>query len=136
MSQGLNEFQLAIITPEGTLYEKKAIDVNLPGSEGRFGVLAGHMNMVSSIKPGIVEVREKGSSNSHLFVVYDGIAEINAESCSVLVEKGAFPKDVTKDELQKLISQEKKALGKAETDVGRESAEKNIEYLESLLSLK
>lgn len=130
------EFHLAIITPEGKLFDEEAVEVNLPGSEGRFGVLAGHMNLVSTLKPGVVEIRSKGDKDSKLMVVYDGLAEVNGESCSVLVEKGIYPKDIQTQELNTLLEAAKKELANAETHVAQESAQKDIEYLEAIVQLK
>ncbi len=130
------EFQLSIITPEGKLFDAEAVEVNLPGSEGRFSVLAGHMNLVSTLKPGVVELRTKGDKDSKFLVVYDGLAEINNESCSVLVEKGAFAKDMKVEEINSLLEAAKKELAAADTHVAQESAKKDIEYLGALLGLK
>ncbi len=130
------EFQLSIITPEGKLFDAEAVEVNLPGSEGRFGVLAGHMNLVSTLKPGVVELRAKGDKEPKFLVVYDGLAEINNESCSVLVEKGAYPKDMKVEDINSLLEVAKKELATAETQVAQDSAKKDIEYLGALLGLK
>jgi len=136
VSNHSTEFLLSIITPEGRLFESNAVQVNLPGLEGNFGVLQGHMNMIASIKPGLATVFEHGDKTAKFIAVFDGIAEITPTTCDVLVEKGAYPEDMKKSEVEELIKLESAEFEKAETEVAKASATKNLEYLQSILSLK
>lgn len=129
----MSTFNLAIITPEGKLFDGEAEFVNLPGSEGRFEVLAQHMNLIASLKPGVIELLDsKGSKQS--YIVFDGIAEVNSESCSVLVEKGVSADKIdvssAKEELQKVRHE----LTKADTEILKSQLEKEEQYLESIIS--
>ena len=48
--------RLQIITPEKTLIDADAQMVTIPGTEGDFGVLAGHAPFISTIREGIIAV--------------------------------------------------------------------------------
>jgi len=127
-------FNFSIISPEGKLFEDKINYVNLPGSEGRFGVLAEHMNLTSTIKPGITKVRMP-DGHVRKFVVCDGITEVNADSCSLLVEKAIAEDDIDHDIFRQKLDEVKEALGKAQSEVEKNSHQVEIEYLEAALSL-
>ena len=77
--------QVQLITPEKILFEGEAAYVQVPGAEGEFGVLPGHMNFVSTLKEGTVEVDVAGGEKKS-FPVKGGVAEISPERCTLLVE--------------------------------------------------
>jgi F-type H+-transporting ATPase subunit epsilon len=54
--------KLEIITPNGMIFDGEVKQVNLPGSEGEFGVLAGHAALVSLLDTGVIIIdKEDGS---------------------------------------------------------------------------
>lgn len=127
----MSTFELAIITPEGKLFEGMADYVNLPGSEGRFEVLAKHMNLVASLNPGVVEVSVNGAK-SH-FIVFDGIAQVDADSCSVLVEKGVSVKNINLEAAKEELSRLEYDLGVTESELMKAQIHKEIEYRKAML---
>ena len=76
--------QLPIVTPEGSAYEGSVETVVLPGSEGRFGVLAGHERFLAPLKIGEVELR--GATGTEWAALSGGFADVNAEHVVVLAE--------------------------------------------------
>ncbi len=75
---------LTIVTPEGQAYRDAVEAVVLPGSEGAFGVLAGHERFISPLQSGELEIRAPAGS---LFAaVSEGFADVNGEAVTVLVE--------------------------------------------------
>jgi len=60
--------------------------VVVPGSEGNFGVLAGHSLLISTVRPGVIDVYE-GSEISERIFVSGGFAEVTAERCTVLADE-------------------------------------------------
>jgi len=127
-------FSFSIISPEGKLFEGEVNYINLPGSEGRFGVLKDHMNLTSAIKPGVVKVR---LPNSHVekFVVCDGITEVNGDSCSLLVEKAIAENAIDHADFRRQLNEAKDKLSKSSSEVEKNSHKLAIEYLEAALSL-
>jgi len=77
------EFEL--VSPERLLLSRAVEMVVVPGVEGDFGVLAGHAPLISTVRPGIIEVHEDGKITDRIFVA-GGFAEVNAERCTVLAE--------------------------------------------------
>jgi len=80
------EFEL--VTPERLLFSEMVEMVVVPGTEGNFGVLPGHAPLISTIRPGMIEIYEGQSVTRRIFVV-SGVAEVTPERCTVLADEAA-----------------------------------------------
>ncbi|SCM78274.1 ATP synthase epsilon chain [uncultured Pleomorphomonas sp.] len=78
-------FKFELVSPERLILSVDADQVDLPGSEGDFGVLAGHAPFLTTLKTGIVTVKAGGLSSR--IYVRGGFADVNAAGLSVLAEK-------------------------------------------------
>lgn len=74
-----------LITPEKILFEGDVAFVQVPGTEGDFGVLPGHAPFVSTIREGVIEI-ESADGDKKTFTVTSGIAEVVPERITLLVE--------------------------------------------------
>src|SRR2546423_13055674 len=83
--------QFELVTPERLLLSEMVEMVVVPGTEGNFGVLPGHAPLISSIRPGTIDVYEGQTITRRIFVV-SGIAEVTRERCTVLADE-ALPPD-------------------------------------------
>ena len=82
--------QFELVSPERLLLSEMVEMVVIPGSEGNFGVLPGHAPLVSTIRPGMIEIYEGRTSVKRLFVA-GGIAEVTPERCTVLADAAMPP---------------------------------------------
>jgi F-type H+-transporting ATPase subunit epsilon len=78
-------FQFELVSPEKLILSKPAAMVTVPGGEGEYGVLPGHAPLITTVKPGVVEVfaEENGAATDRLFVS-GGFAEVTQTRCTVL----------------------------------------------------
>jgi F-type H+-transporting ATPase subunit epsilon len=109
-------FQLSLVSPEKLLFAGPVDQVDLPGVEGDFGVLAGHAPIIAMLRPGIVtaiagSVRER-------FVIFGGVAEFSKEELTILAESASSFEDVDLAELKSRIDEMQEGL--AETPAGDE----------------
>lgn len=76
----------SLLTPAKQVADLSATYVHVPGEMGDFGVLPGHMPLVSTLRAGgqVVVTLEDGSKQS--FTVSGGFAEVNAKGVNVLAE--------------------------------------------------
>ena len=65
--------------------------VVVPGTEGNFGVLPGHSPLISTIRPGMIEIYDTRPTVSERIFVVSGIAEVTPERCTVLAEEAMDP---------------------------------------------
>lgn len=82
--------QFELVTPERLLLSEAVEMVVVPGSEGNFGVLPGHSLLISTIRPGTIEVYEGRNVTRRIFVA-GGFAEVTPERCTVLAEEALPP---------------------------------------------
>ncbi len=83
--------QFELVTPERLLISEAVEMVVVPGTEGNFGVLPGHALLMSTIRPGMIEVYEGQRVTRRIFVA-GGFAEVTPERCTVLADD-AVPAD-------------------------------------------
>ena len=95
--------QFELVTPEKLILSTAVEMVVVPGTEGNFGVLPGHSPLISTIRPGMIEIYENRAVTERIFVV-SGIAEVTPERCTVLAEEAIAPSSLdraaTEAELQ------------------------------------
>src|SRR5436190_21765849 len=84
--------QFELVTPERLIVSTEVDMVVVPGSEGNFGVLPGHAPLISTIRPGTVDLYDQGRTTitERIFVV-GGIAEVTPERCTVLADEAIAP---------------------------------------------
>jgi F-type H+-transporting ATPase subunit epsilon len=85
---GRLEFEL--VTPERLLLSETVEMVVVPGTEGNFGVLPGHAPLISTIRPGMIEIYQDQAVTRRIFIV-SGIAEVTPERCTVLADEAVSP---------------------------------------------
>ena len=55
-------FHFDLVSPEKLLFSGDVDQVDVPGSEGDFGVLAGHAPLVTTLRPGILTIYREGGA--------------------------------------------------------------------------
>ncbi len=87
----MSTFQVSLVSPEKLLFAGKVDQVDLPGAEGDFGVLAGHAPVVAMLRPGLVTAI--AGSVRDRFVVFGGLAEFSRDNLTILAESAAPVED-------------------------------------------
>ena len=75
-------FHFDLLSPEKVLFSGEVSQVDLPGSEGDFGVLAGHAPLVTTLRPGILVIYSE--RDAQRIVVDGGFAEVGPSGLTVL----------------------------------------------------
>jgi F-type H+-transporting ATPase subunit epsilon len=100
-----NKVQFELVSPEALVLSVDADMVVVPGAEGDFGVLPRHSRLISSVRPGVINVYQGGSVDRRIFVS-GGFAEVTPERCTVLaneaMELSAIDRDAVEAELRDL----------------------------------
>ena len=79
--------QFELVSPERLLLSEAVAMVVVPGGEGNFGVLPGHSLLISTVRPGVIDVYadEQNRISERIFVA-GGFAEVTPERCTVLAD--------------------------------------------------
>ena len=102
----------SLVMPERELASTEADMVIVPGGDGDFGVLPGHIPMISTVRPGVIEVQDGGKTTAR-YMVAGGFAEVTRERCTVLAEEAQPFAEVSAEQLARRLrdAQEKPGRG-------------------------
>ena len=95
-------FHFDLVSPEKLAFSGEVDQVDIPGVEGDFGVLAGHAPVVAAIRPGIMTVTAGGKQEK--IVVLGGLAEVSAKGLTVLADVATAVEDLDRAAFAKTIS--------------------------------
>jgi F-type H+-transporting ATPase subunit epsilon len=117
-------FQFELVAPERLIFSDQVEMVVVPGTEGDFGVLPGHAPLISSVKPGVVEIYEYPALKSKTkFFVAGGFAEVTAERCTVLSSEAIPVAEIDKTGARQRLEQAELELRDAQGEPEKAKAE-------------
>jgi F-type H+-transporting ATPase subunit epsilon len=85
------DLHFELVTPERLVRSEDVYMVVVPGTEGDFGVLAGHAPVVSTIRDGELAVYRTQGAEPERIAIVGGFAEVNDKGLTVLAEKADAP---------------------------------------------
>jgi len=94
-----DRLQFELVTPERLLLSEMVEMVVVPGTEGNFGVLPGHAPLISTIRPGIIEIYQGQTITRRIFIV-SGTAEVTPERCTVLADEAVSPDSLDRGSIE------------------------------------
>ncbi len=81
------KLHFSLVSPERELFSGAVDQVDAPGTEGDFGVLAGHAPFMTALKEGRVTVYN--DSQKKVYDVRGGFADVTPEGFTILAEQAA-----------------------------------------------
>ena len=106
-------FHFDLVSPEKLLFSGEVDQVDVPGSEGDFGVLAGHAPTVSALRPGIMTVYVGGQAQR--MVVLGGFVEVSPDGkLTVLADLADSVEDFDRAVLAERIAAQEEKIKAAE----------------------
>jgi F-type H+-transporting ATPase subunit epsilon len=127
--------QFELVTPERLLLSEMVEMVVVPGTEGNFGVLPGHAPLISSIRPGTIDIYEGQTVRRRLFVV-SGIAEVTPEHCTVLADEAMPPEELDRGSIEAELQTVQGNLPSLREQVARATATERDNLLVELRRLE
>jgi len=96
-------FHFELVSPARVSFSGEVDQVDVPGAEGDFGVLAGHAPLIALIRPGIMTVYAGGEQTR--LVVLGGFAEVGPDGLTVLADVATALEDLDRGALQDRIAE-------------------------------
>ena len=81
------DLHFELVTPERLVMSEDVHMVVVPGSEGQFGVMAGHAPYMSTLRDGELAVYRTAGAAPELIMVNGGFAEVSDKGLTILAEK-------------------------------------------------
>jgi F-type H+-transporting ATPase subunit epsilon len=124
------KFQFDLVSPEKLLFSGQADQVDVPGSEGDFGVLAGHAPLISTLRPGILVMYR--DSEELKVVVNGGFAEVGPAGLTVLADMAVPLEEFDRDVLAGVIKDTEEDVADATDDWKRDKLTHKLDQLKEL----
>jgi len=124
-------FHFELVSPEQLLFSGEVESVVVPGMEGQFTVLKDHAPVMTTLKPGVVEVEESASKKRRVFV-RGGFADIASTGLTVLAEQAIAIEDLNTATLAQEIKNAEEDLADASEGEAKRAAGEKLDQLKEL----
>jgi len=124
-------FHFELVSPEQLLFSGEVESVVVPGMEGQFTVLKDHAPVMTTLKPGVVEVEESASKKRRVFV-RGGFADIASTGLTVLAEQAIAIEDLNTAALAQEIKNAEEDLADASEGEAKRAASEKLDQLREL----
>lgn len=122
-------FSFELVSPTRLVFSGDVEQVDVPGAEGDFGVLAGHAPFVATLRPGVLTIRDAGGAKR--VFVRDGFAEVSAKGLTVLAETAVLVENLDRDAFAQAIKDAEAAVAAAKDDATRWKAVEALDQLKA-----
>ncbi|MBV9635381.1 MAG: F0F1 ATP synthase subunit epsilon [Methylobacteriaceae bacterium] len=124
-------FFFELVSPERLLFAGEVEDVVVPGTEGEFTVLKDHAPLMSTLRPGIVDIGETDAKRVRLFV-RGGFADVSTKGLTILAEHAIPLEELDLDKITAEIKDAEEDLADAEGDEPKRVAKEKLDHLNEL----
>jgi len=123
-------FHLDLVSPEKLSFSGEVEQVDVPGSQGDFGVLAGHAPLVATLRPGILTVYREGGALR--IVINGGFAAVRPAGLTVIAERAVAVEDFDPTVLAGEIKHTEESAAAAKADSQRDRLTHRVHQLKAL----
>jgi F-type H+-transporting ATPase subunit epsilon len=107
-------FHFDLVSPEKLAFSGEVDQVDIPGMEGDFGVLAGHAPVVAVLRPGFLTIRT--GEEEQQIIVLGGLAEVSGDRLTVLADVAQSLEELDRAKLAEAIAEMEAKLNEIEGD--------------------
>jgi F-type H+-transporting ATPase subunit epsilon len=124
-----------LVSPEKLLYSAHADMVTVPGTEGDFGVLAGHAPVITTIRTGVIDVKGSEDGADLKIFVRGGLAEVTPDGLTVLAEEAMPLEDLNAADLDQRIKDLEEDVADARDERTRRHATEALDQMRQVRAL-
>ena len=108
----MTTFHFDLVSPEKLAFSGEVDQVDVPGFEGDFGVLAGHAPIVAAMRPGILTVHT--GEEKQRIIVLGGLAEMSEKGLTILADVAQSLEELDRAMLAEAIAEMEAKLAEKE----------------------
>ena len=124
----LDAFKFELVSPERLLISDNVEQVLVPGTEGDMTVLAHHAPVLTTLRPGLLDIGFPGGEHRRYFI-RGGFAEIGPSGLTVLAETAIDLVELNAGQLAQAIKDAKEDVADAADDMMRDRAQTRLDHL-------
>lgn len=127
-----DKLRFDLVSPERSLRSGEVHMVVVPGSEGDFGVLAGHAPFMSTIRPGAIQVFAEADAAPARIFIDGGFAEVNETGLTILAEAATPVEELDPEAIARELQDAREDVRDAKTDAERSVADRRVVRYEAM----
>jgi F-type H+-transporting ATPase subunit epsilon len=120
-----------LVSPERLLLSEDVDMITVPGADGDFGVMAGHAPVISTLRPGVVEITGSAKGAVKIYV-RGGFAEVTPAGLTVLAEEAIPLDELDTAALEQQIKNAEEDVKDGKSDETRRRAQEQLDHLKQL----
>ena len=121
-----------LVSPEALLIAHPVDMVVVPGGDGYYGVLVGHVPMITTVRAGAITTYEENIVADRIFVT-GGFAEVAGDRVTILVEGAVKVEELDKAKVEQDIKNFGEDVEDAKTDEEKAVAQRNLAIAQAQL---
>jgi len=121
-------FKFELVSPERLLVSGEVEQVLVPGAEGDFTMLAHHAPLLTSLRPGLLEI-VSGAAERRRYFVRGGFAEVGPQGLTVLAETAIDLVELEAETLNQAIKDAEEDIADAKDETVRDRAKTQLDHL-------
>ena len=122
-------FKFELVSPTRLLVSGKVEQVIVPGSEGEMTVLAHHAPLLTTLKPGLLDIGFPGGGEHQRYFVRGGFAEVSPAGLTVLAETAIDLVELEATQLAQAVKDAEEDMADATDDAMRDRAQTKLDQL-------
>jgi F-type H+-transporting ATPase subunit epsilon len=126
-------FKFELVSPERLLVSGEVEQVLVPGAEGDMTVLAHHAPVLTTLKPGVLDIGYPSGEHQRFFL-RGGFAEVNPAGLIVLAETAIDLVELDAGQLAQAIKDAEEDVADASEDAARDRAQTRLDHLRQVQS--
>jgi F-type H+-transporting ATPase subunit epsilon len=126
-------FQFDLVSPERLIFSEPVAQVVVPGADGQFTVLKGHAPLMTTLRPGVVEVTQEGGAQRRIFV-RGGFADTNPDGLTILAEQAIPLEELDAAMLAQEVKNAEEDLADAAEGAAKDAAAHRLQQLREVQS--
>jgi len=124
-------FHFELVSPEKLLFSGEVEAVVVPGADGQFTVMKDHAPVMTTMRPGVVDVNESASKTMRLFV-RGGFADVSTKGLTILAEQAVPLEQLNAEDIAKEIANAEEDLADASNEDARNKAQERLDQMREL----
>jgi len=125
-------FKFELVSPERLLVSAEVEQVVVPGSEGEMTVLAHHAPVLTTLRPGLLDIGFPGGGEHQRYFVRGGFAEISPAGLTVLAETAINLLELDAAQLAQAVKDAEEDVADAADDAVRDRAQTKLDHLRQI----
>ena len=121
-------FKFELVSPERLLVSGEAEQVLVPGSEGDMTILAYHAPLLTTLRPGVLDIGFPGGEHQRYFI-RGGFAEVGPKGLTVLAETAIDLRELDAGQLAQAVQDAEEDVADAKSDNARDRAQTKLDQL-------